>query len=79
MEPGLGSLFESINDLEFANMMKQMRMDKLGRLFHVNFLDVNTLKKDILNAQLSYRLTKVRTKDRIREIVGHLTTELNIS
>jgi len=49
---GAEELVGSINGrFEFANMIREIRMDKPKRLFHVNFLSKSTLKKGVLNVQ----------------------------
>jgi len=54
---GAEELVGSINGrFEFANMIREIRMDKPKRLFHVNFLSKSTLKKGVLNVQYSYSL-----------------------
>jgi len=50
MEPGARSLFKAINCfLKFANMMRQMRMNKPMRFVNINFLTKNAMKKGILD------------------------------
>jgi len=60
-------------------MMRKVRLNKPTGFAHVNFFIKMTMKKCILNIQLSYRPIKGRAKERAKRIVGGLTMGLKVS
>ena len=77
MKPHSRSLFQPINNLfEFANMMWIVRMDKAWRLFYIDFLCLNAMKKNIFDIQLSNSPPKSYSKRKNMMNGGDLATRI---